>query len=476
MSLWRKLTHAWPHWLPLLPPLALYAATVSRTVNWYDSAEFAAHAATFTIPHPPGYPVYIALAHLATKLPGEAALNTNLLTVACSLGALLLLSHLARACGMSHAAAALAVLTLACAPTFWANTVVTEVYTPGLACTLGVLALQVAGVQRQRPHFLLGAALLAGLGVGVHMSIATVGLGFVWLTAAFHLPKGARWPNWPQHRWARLRTLLQSPVAVALGLLAFILVPARAENPWSHQAWVHMAKNMAGGAFRRRMFAHLDLSERIHDIANIFVHNLTWVGCLGALLGARILTQRAPTLALAVLLGALGNVAWFSNYDVPDLDCFFVPSLALACLCFGQLFDLTQRVPTWLRAGLFAVPVWLAMTHAPTLSRRNDREAARYGAQACAELQTPSVLVHMSRPHEWRRYSVLLYMQHARSLCEGVTFLNKPTHAEIMAKLRAGLPTYVLAADPPYTRRFVVTRQGVLFRLTLRQPVHHTAP
>ena len=37
---------------------ALYAATLCRTVYWYDSAELSTAAATLGIAQPPGYPVY----------------------------------------------------------------------------------------------------------------------------------------------------------------------------------------------------------------------------------------------------------------------------------------------------------------------------------------------------------------------------------------------------------------------------------
>ena len=51
----------------------LYGLTLCPTVYWYDSAEFAASAASLGVPHPPGYPLYTLIAHVFTWLPGEPA-------------------------------------------------------------------------------------------------------------------------------------------------------------------------------------------------------------------------------------------------------------------------------------------------------------------------------------------------------------------------------------------------------------------
>ena len=69
----------------------LYAMTMCRAVYWYDSAEFAAHAASLGVPHPPGYPLYTLIAHAFTWLPGDAALNVNMMSAVFGVGAALVL-------------------------------------------------------------------------------------------------------------------------------------------------------------------------------------------------------------------------------------------------------------------------------------------------------------------------------------------------------------------------------------------------
>ena len=48
---------------------ALFAATAARTVPLGDSGELIAAAAALGVAHPPGYPLYVLLGHLALAVP-----------------------------------------------------------------------------------------------------------------------------------------------------------------------------------------------------------------------------------------------------------------------------------------------------------------------------------------------------------------------------------------------------------------------
>src|SRR4051794_18164440 len=71
-----RMTRAWPHRSPalfgisFLLALLLYLPRTCRTLAAFaDSAELVTAAAVWGVPHPPGYPLYSALAHLFTYLP-----------------------------------------------------------------------------------------------------------------------------------------------------------------------------------------------------------------------------------------------------------------------------------------------------------------------------------------------------------------------------------------------------------------------
>jgi hypothetical protein len=64
--------------------LVLYTWTLAPTVTLVDSGELIVAAANLGVAHPPGFPLYVVLAHAATWLPfGSVAERVNVLSAAC---------------------------------------------------------------------------------------------------------------------------------------------------------------------------------------------------------------------------------------------------------------------------------------------------------------------------------------------------------------------------------------------------------
>nr|MBA3658161.1 DUF2723 domain-containing protein [Gemmatimonadales bacterium] len=62
--------------------LLLYTLTLAPSVTFWDAGEFIAAAKTLGIPHPPGTPLFVMIAHVwALLVPiGEYAARTNFLS------------------------------------------------------------------------------------------------------------------------------------------------------------------------------------------------------------------------------------------------------------------------------------------------------------------------------------------------------------------------------------------------------------
>ncbi|MEA2724476.1 MAG: hypothetical protein QOH59_2247, partial [Gemmatimonadales bacterium] len=69
--------------------LAVFVLTLAPTVTFWDAGEFIAAAKTLGIPHPPGTPLFVMIAHVwAMLIPiGEYAVRTNLLSAVLSAAA-----------------------------------------------------------------------------------------------------------------------------------------------------------------------------------------------------------------------------------------------------------------------------------------------------------------------------------------------------------------------------------------------------
>src|SRR5262249_49127116 len=64
--------------LVFVAAITLYAATLAPTVTLVDSGELIFAAKTLGVAHPPGFPLYVLLAHVFTWLPlGSAAARVN---------------------------------------------------------------------------------------------------------------------------------------------------------------------------------------------------------------------------------------------------------------------------------------------------------------------------------------------------------------------------------------------------------------
>ena len=89
--------------------LGLYAATLAPTVTLVDSGELIVAAHTLGVAHPPGFPLYTLLAHLASVVPiGNVAVRVNFASAffaACAVAVLSLLAAEALPSAGHHPAA-----------------------------------------------------------------------------------------------------------------------------------------------------------------------------------------------------------------------------------------------------------------------------------------------------------------------------------------------------------------------------------
>ncbi len=182
-----------------------YVLTLAPTVTFWDAGELIAAAKTLGIPHPPGTPLFVMMAHVwAGLLPlGEYAVRTNLLSAlfsASGAGFLFLVAHeslkgitrdldgeTARLLQLGGAAAA--ALLGAFTFTNWQNSNETEVYSVA-TFTIAAMAWLVHVWRRQRgseraSRTLLLVVYLAGVSIGNHLLALLAGpavVAFIWVT------------------------------------------------------------------------------------------------------------------------------------------------------------------------------------------------------------------------------------------------------------------------------------------------------
>ncbi|HYC32479.1 MAG TPA: DUF2723 domain-containing protein, partial [Gemmatimonadales bacterium] len=212
-----------------------YVLTLAPTVTFWDAGEFIAAAHSLGIPHPPGTPLFVLIAHVWGRLVpiGEFAYRTNLLSAVLSAGAaglffLVVHESLRPPAGVAAepgvrltrlAGAACAAVLGAFTFTNWQNSNETEVYS---IATFSIAAMGwLVHVWRRRrgteraPRILLLVVFLAGISIGNHLLALLAGPAVVAFLVVTLLTSPAADPVRRREEWGQ--------VAVVAGVWALLI-------------------------------------------------------------------------------------------------------------------------------------------------------------------------------------------------------------------------------------------------------------
>src|SRR5713226_6224023 len=142
----------------------LYFLTAARDIVVGDTPELITAAVTLGVPHPPGYPLFTMLGHLFSLMPvGPIPFRVNLLAVTCDALTVGVVYFTPSRLPGSSLAAVVAALVLAVNPTFWAWSLVSEVFPlNNLLVALLICFLVIWHGQPERGSVLVAAFLVAG--------------------------------------------------------------------------------------------------------------------------------------------------------------------------------------------------------------------------------------------------------------------------------------------------------------------------
>lgn len=466
----------------------LYLLTLCRAVFWYDSAEYVTAAVTLGIPHPPGYPLYTTVGHVFTWLPIEPAVAINAMSSTFAAIAVGLTYLICRRLGMDRVPSGVGAATLGGGKLFWANAVIAEVYCPALAVVALVIYLLLRSRQEARFGLTLLAAFVAGLGLGVHLSIATLGLGFALLVWSYGIsierPSDLRALFAGTGSWGRARRSLAAGGMAFLGSLVFLYLPLRAaQNPplnfgnpsnFERFKWV-----VTGGTYKGWFRDDLDLIARSLAIAEAFNEQLLFAGVVLAIVGVIWLWQRRPLDCVAFALMAVGNIGFFFRYEVHDVAVFFLPTTLLLCCFVGagaqSLIDAIVRLVTAVRAPVMRHLVRGALvvfTGALALGNYRDvdmsefTETEEFIEAMVSDLPDNAVILNYTTPPEWKLDAVFgMYAQKVLGQRTDVDIVIPVEPAVVHSVLQSGRPVYAYAPVAPLVRDFKIIPHGPLFRV-----------
>ena len=299
----------------------IYFFTLPQAIGLGDSGLLAAAAASLGIPHPPGFPSYVLLGHLFTKLPwGSIAWRLGLISILSSVGTIWIVMRLA---GLPAA------FFLAFSYSFWSQAVNVETYA---LTNLVILLVAFFALQDKPKWWLMG--LIGGVGAGLNPIVFAVIPPIIWLSLKkrniFRLGGGG---------------LVALVIAVAIYSYLPIRAAAHPFLNWSDPSTIdRLIKHVTGGG----------LSIATSTAVNGFTGSFTWyvdawvrfgyllfvnylgIGLVIAGLGAYVLYKRDKTKFWFWILLMFTNVSLAGLYTSGNRDSWFVTSFVAGAVFLGE--------------------------------------------------------------------------------------------------------------------------------------------
>jgi hypothetical protein len=435
----------WIPWGCFLAALVCYVVTLSPSVGFIDSGELSTVCATLGIAHPTGYPVYTLFGHIFTWLPvGSVAWRTNLLSAlwsAMSVGMVvwIVLSFLGnvesgkvKQGNLSSPIMAVTAIVaggyFAFSTVHWVHAVTTEVY----SMTVFLVALLLAGLLRWFPkgdgggnrQWIFLWCYLWGLGFGNHLMI--VFLAPVALVAVL-----LYWDRFQQPA----RTFLTGAGLFVVGISVCLYLPIRSSldplldwgDPQSlERFWNHLTAKQ----YRIWMFSH-GFDVLVARLAGSVGNLWQWIsppGVLMALVGFVVGWFRRPKLNGILLTLFLADLLYSLNYDIPDIDPYYLPSHLVMAVWVGiggyailsAMFTKQKAFGMVVSAALVASLLWLFLSHWNHASHRKDTLAEALGKGALDSAPDDALVLNGF----WDLQSIAYYLQEIEEYRRDVTMID----------------------------------------------------
>lgn len=343
--------------LSFIIPFGVYLKTLAPTVSFIDTGELAAVCVKLGVAHPTGYPLFTLVGRLFTLLPfGDEIFRLNFMCAVASSAALALFFNLLvfilrefdgeifsgnsksekLAGSLSelsvYAISLSAVLVLGFSATFWNIANSLEVYSFHQFFVIAIIysmlkAVHETGKKDSRSDiYWLMFAFLLGLSFANHLSTIFMSLGCLYLYFSVN--------KFNDVSFKRI-ALLAIPFLIAFS--AYIYFPVRADNSvlsWGYPAnWNNFVRHITGKQFSVWMFSSTEVtSKQFKYFVSSYPKEFFYIPLIFAFFGAASLFSRQRKLFYFTLLLFAFNVFYAINYDIHDIDSYFVLAFVVSAV------------------------------------------------------------------------------------------------------------------------------------------------
>lgn len=319
----------------------VYLLSMPQTVVLEDDGLFTLTAYYNGIAHPPGYPLYTLLSHVATWIPfGSIAFRIHAFTAMLGAASCVCLFHIVRKLGIESSIAFIASLSFGYSLSFWSQAIISEAYTLNVLIILALfyvsLMYREASEEKNRQRLLNFFVIIYGLGLSNHwplLAVSTPALGCL---------------LWP-HKKVIFRQILKSIPYLSVGIMFYIWMVVRSRmdpfvsfyGPINNldELWFYISRE---GYSTIDFNLSADWSDKAHFLMFSLVETVKQFGPLGIIpMLTGIIYQWThwnKTLAFSLLLLYLGNTFMLIfllgfDYDYHHQNIFRVYPLMAYAAC-----------------------------------------------------------------------------------------------------------------------------------------------
>jgi len=338
-----------PSAVSFLLPWGIYLVTLAPTVFNLDSAELTTAAATGGLTRATGYPLYLSLGWLWSKLPfGDVGYRMNLLSAVSAALTLLLCDRILLRLGVRPVARLAAVGLLAFSKYFWQLALIAEVYTLQTAIMAGLILGLLRWSDQPSPLRFGLVGLCVGLGLSHHMSTVLLLPGVAFFSVASH----------PRQVFT-MKNLAAGLAGAFLGLVFYLYLPLcyLAEPSFNYAgvydaAGIFHAENLAsvsgiwrmmtGASFAPMMFGYsgVGMWQETHHFLVFLAGTYLAIGIGPGILGAWQSFRSKWKIGVMLTLMFVGHAFFFINYRAIDKELMYLPAYLIWMLWIGLGFEL----------------------------------------------------------------------------------------------------------------------------------------
>lgn len=320
-------------------------------------------------PHPTGYPLYLLLTHLVSKIPFfTLAWKINAFSAICMTTAVIGLFTMLRQVGLPRVFSALSAMCFAFSTTVWSQAVVAEVYALNAALVAWTSVLFIAWHKTESLKYFFAACLLYSLSFGNHLTVVCLLPAVVLLTLMTDLTLVFR-----------PRVFLPVLLFILLGMSLYLYIFWRSQVGGVHLEYritdfAGFKDYISGGHYRDHMFSSTAwecLKEKGPEFLKTLWKEFHLLSLFG-LLGLFAFKRRA--LGIFILCIMIGYSAFIMNYTIPDIAVYYIPIylFIMILIAKGFWFPLSRMEKPWIPIVKHVLILMVAVSLFLTNIEKND--------------------------------------------------------------------------------------------------------